>query len=114
MVLGVVRDGDSLVARERPDQDVGALLFDQAASLLDGLVRGGVRAPVADDLDVLAADLGVLDALGRLLARGLSAGVGDHRLVHARCGRLEEGAEVALAVGQEADLDRVAAASPSA
>ena len=101
MLLGVVRDRDALVARERADQDVRVLLLHQAACLLDRLVGGVVRAAVADDLDRLAADLRALEAVGRLLAGRLGAGGVDQRLVEARRGRLEERAERALAVRQE-------------
>ena len=47
----------------------------------------------------------------RLLAGGLRTGLVDQRLVEAGGRRLEEGAERALAVGQEPDLDRTAAST---
>ena len=51
MRLGVLRHGDRLVARERPDQDVGAELLHQALGLLDGEVGGVIRTTDADELD---------------------------------------------------------------
>jgi hypothetical protein len=108
MLLGVVRDRDSLVAGERPDEHVGVLLLHQPARLLDRLVGGVVGAAVADDLDVLAGDLGAGDPVGRLVARGGAAGVLDQPQVEARDRRLEERSERALAVRQESNLDRAA------
>ena len=108
VLLRVVRDRDALVAGERADHDVGVLLLHQAARLLDRLVGRVVGAAVTDDLDVLAGDLGTLDAVARRLAGGLAARVADQRQMRARDGRLEERAERTLAVGQEADLDRAA------
>ena len=84
VLLRVVRDRDALVTRERADEDVRVLLLHQAARLLDRLVGRVVRAAVADDLDLLAADRRAVDAVGRLLAGRLGAGGVDQRLVEAR------------------------------
>ena len=108
VLLRVVRDRDALVTRQRADHDVGVLLLHQAPRLLDRLVGRGVGAAVADDLDVLAGDLRAGDAVAGLRARGLAARVADQRQVGAGDRGLEERAEIALAVGQEADLDRAA------
>ncbi len=51
MVLGIVGDRDAFVARERPDNDVGAVLLDDLADLLDDPVGGVVAATDADHLD---------------------------------------------------------------
>jgi hypothetical protein len=110
VLLGVVGDRDALVAGERPDHDVGVLLLHQATRLLDRLVSRVVRAAVADDLHVLAGDLGAGHAVARLLAGRLRARELDERGVGTRDRRLEERAERAFAVRQEADLDRASAA----
>ena len=51
MVLGVVGDGDRLVARQRADDDLGVVLLDERADLLDDAVRRVVAAADADQLD---------------------------------------------------------------
>ena len=51
VVLGVVGDGDAFVARERADHDLGAVLLDELADLLDDAVGGVVTATDADHLD---------------------------------------------------------------
>ena len=65
MILGVVGDGDALVARERPDDDVGSVLLDELADLLDGAVGGVVAATDADQLDREAAGLGAGESVER-------------------------------------------------
>src|SRR6266851_3581973 len=104
--LGVVRHGDALVTGERADQDVRAELFDQPPRLFDRFVGGGVGAAEADDVDVLAGDLRASHPI---------AGLGPGRLSAVVRGEYGEGSaqvvvverpEVALAVRQDADLDR--------
>ena len=56
VILGVVGDGDALVAGQRPDDDVGAVLLDERPDLLDRPVGGVVAATDADQLDRDAAD----------------------------------------------------------
>ena len=108
VLLRVVRDRDALVTGQRADHDVGVLLLHQASRLLDRLVGRVVGTAITDDLDVLAGDLRALDAVARRLARGGAARVADQRQMRAGDGRLEERAERAFTVGQEADLDRPA------
>ena len=56
VLLGVVRDRDGLVARERPDHHVRVELLHQPLRLLERRGRRVVRAADADELEWMAAD----------------------------------------------------------
>src|SRR5207247_10807747 len=65
--LRIVRDRDSLVARERADEDVGTELFDEAPRLLQRERWRLVAAAVPDDLDRLASHFAPDEPRRRLL-----------------------------------------------
>ena len=88
--LGVVLDRNAFVARERPDQDLDAVLLDELARGLDCAVRRRVGRAL-DDFDLLAAG-GVV----RLLEGELGAA---HPV-------LAEHGERALEGRKQSDLDR--------
>ena len=98
VVLGVVGDGDALVTGERADHDLGAVLLDERADLLDDAVGRGVAAPGPHEFDVEPGDVGAGEAVERSgrRVRGRTA-VLDHR----ECGPgddvLVEAAELAFA-----------------
>ena len=78
--LGVLGDGDALVSREWPDDDVGAELLDEPPHLLEDAVRGVVATPGADQFDRGPGDLGTGEPVERArprLHRG--TGVLHHR-----------------------------------
>ena len=106
VVLGVVGDGDALVAGQRADDDLGAVLLDERADLLDDAVGGVVTAADADELDVEPADVGAGEAVergGGRVRRG--ATVFDHRQRRAGDDVLVEAAERALALAEDAELE---------
>ena len=109
VLLRVVGDRDALVAGERADRGRRRPPAPSgAASPRSPCRRCRRRSRSRRSRSSLPATLAPVDAVARLLARRLGAGVLDQRQVGARDGRLEERAEGALAVGQEADLDRAA------
>ena len=112
VLLGVVGHGDRLVAGERADHDVGTELLHEPPGLLDRRVGAIVRAADPDDLDRVVADGAARHAVTRLVRvlrlgpRELREGRDDARQV-----LVVERAEGALAVRQDADLDRRARAA---
>ena len=115
MRLRVVRDVDRLVTRQRADHDVGPELLHQPPGLLDRGRHRVVAAAVADDPDVLAADLDAGHAGGRLLrVLHLAARVLRERSLCAADVRLVAEAERALAVGHDRDPDLPGAAPDAA
>src|ERR1700730_2046477 len=107
MLLGVVGDGNRLVAGQRADHDVRAQLLHQALRLLDRRVRAVVRAADSHELERVAADRGAGPAVARLV-RVLRLAAGELR--HGRDDPGEvlvvERSERALTVGHDGDLDR--------
>src|SRR3954452_14797059 len=67
MLLGVVRDGDRLVARQRADHHVGTELLHQALRLLDRGIGPVVRAADPDELQRVPADRAARPALPRVV-----------------------------------------------
>ena len=112
VLLGVVGHGDRLVAGERADHDVGVELLHEPPGLLDRRVGAVVRAADPDDLDRVVADGAARHAVTRLV-RVLRLGPGELREGRddARQVLVVERAERALAVRQDADLDRRARAA---
>ena len=104
MILGVVRDGDALVARERPDHHVGAVLLDDLANLLNDAVGRVVAAADADNLDGHAGDHGTAESLQRAGGRvRRPAREGDERQRRTGHDVLVERAEGALALAEDAE-----------
>ena len=105
--LRVVRDGDALIARERADQNLRAVGLDQSPGLGQRPVGTVVGTAIAHNLDRMAGDRSAADAIGGGGTVGLSAVVRDEpRLCTADVG-VVPGAERSLAVGHDADPDRV-------
>src|SRR3954447_2633998 len=112
MLLGVVGHRDRLVARQRPDHDVGVELLHQPPGLLDRRVGAVVAAADADELERVAADRAAREA-GLRVVRVLRRGAGELRQRGHRAGHvlLVERAECALALGHDGDLDGLARAA---
>ena len=107
MRLRIVRHGDRLVTRQRADQDVRAELLHQALRLLDREVRAVVRAAEADDLQRVPGNRAAGHARGRLVrVHGLGACELREPGDRAADVGLVLSPERALAVRQDADLDR--------
>ena len=64
VVLGVVGNRDAFVTGERPENDIGAVLLDDLADLLDGAVGGVIATTDADNLDRKATSGGTGESLG--------------------------------------------------
>ena len=107
VLLGVVGDGDGLVARERPDHHVGTELLHEPLRLLDRRVGGVVRAADAHELERMAADRAAVPACGRLVLviRLRAAELRDGRDRPADVLLVVRG-ERAAAVGHDRELDR--------
>src|SRR3954449_1146725 len=112
VLLGVVGDRDRLVARQRADHHVGVELLHEPPHLLDGGVRRIVAAAHADELERVVADRAAREAVPGLVGV-LGLGPGELRERRDRTGHVlvVEGAEGALALGHDRDLDRRARAA---
>src|SRR6266508_133474 len=105
LFLRVVGYGDALTPRERAHEDVNLLLLDEPPGLLDRLVGRRVGSSV-HELDRMAGDDGVLDALRRIPADRSGASVDERQHRSAPRLTLERG-ERAFVVREDADLDRL-------
>ncbi len=105
VVAGVLRDRDALIARQRSDDDLGPVLFDQLADLTQDRVGGVIAAADPDQLDRGAVDLGAFPAVQGGGGRGDGrAGLVHQRQRHAGDGVLVEATEGALALAEDAQL----------
>src|SRR3954453_18188305 len=106
MLLRIVRNRNRLVTGEWADHDVGIELLHEPLRFLDRRIGTVIAATNADELQRMAADRAARPAGARLvLVLRLGAGVLGHRGDHTREILVVEGAESALTIGQDGDLD---------